>query len=84
MAAILVTGFGRFPGVPINPTAALVARLERCRRPALSDLCIKANVFATCYRAVDEDLPALISRAAPVQASISASEPSTGMMSWAR
>lgn len=65
MQVILVTGFGRFPGAPINPTAALVVRLERSRRPALADLRIAAHVFATRYAAVDHELPALIAREKP-------------------
>jgi pyroglutamyl-peptidase len=65
MAAILVTGFGRFPGVPINPTAGLVARLGRSRRAALSGVRIKTHVFATRYAAVDDELPALIAREQP-------------------
>jgi pyroglutamyl-peptidase len=65
MPVILVTGFGRFPGAPINPTAALVARLERSRRPALADLRIATHVFATRYAAVDHELPALLAREKP-------------------
>ena len=65
MTAVLMTGFGRFPGVPINPTADLVARLERNRRHALSGLRIATHVFATRYAAVDGDLPKLIARERP-------------------
>jgi len=65
MAAILITGFERFPGAPINPTAALVARLKRTRRPALADIRIATHVFATRYAAVDQELPALIAREKP-------------------
>jgi pyroglutamyl-peptidase len=65
MAAILVTGFERFPGAPINPTAALVARLKRTRRPALADIRIATHVFATRYAAVDQELPTLIAREKP-------------------
>jgi pyroglutamyl-peptidase len=65
MAAILVTGFGRFPGAPINPTIALIAALKRRRRPALATVRIAKHVFATRYAAVDRDLPALIARETP-------------------
>lgn len=65
MPVILATGFGRFPGAPINPTAALVARLERSRRPALAGLRVATHVFATRYAAVDQELPALIARERP-------------------
>ncbi len=65
MTAILVTGFGRFPGAPINPTIALIAALKRRRRPALAELRLATHVFATRYAAVDRDLPALIAREKP-------------------
>lgn len=57
MRTILVTGFGPFPGAPHNPTAALVTRLARLRRPNAR---IVGHVFATEYAAVDRDLPRLI------------------------
>jgi pyroglutamyl-peptidase len=62
-AKILVTGFGRFPGAPSNPTAPLVARLVRAARRHGLD-CV-AHVFATRYAAVDRELPALIARHRP-------------------
>ncbi len=57
---ILLTGFGRFPGAAVNPTAALVRRLARKRRPATNDVRCVAHVFATRYDAVDRELPALL------------------------
>jgi pyroglutamyl-peptidase len=63
MTTILLTGFGDFPGAPINPTTALVARLARAaRRRGVH--CI-AHVFATRYAAVDRELPALIAAHRP-------------------
>jgi pyroglutamyl-peptidase len=63
MTTILLTGFGDFPGAPINPTTALVARLARtARRRGVR--CI-AHVFATRYAAVDRELPALIAAHRP-------------------
>jgi pyroglutamyl-peptidase len=63
MTTILVTGFGRFPGAPFNPTAALVARLARVgRRHGLNYV---THVFDTSYGSVDRDLPALIARHRP-------------------
>ena len=63
MTTILITGFGDFPGAPINPTTALVARLARtARRRGVR--CI-AHVFATRYAAVDRELPALIAAHRP-------------------
>jgi pyroglutamyl-peptidase len=65
MTTILVTGFGPFPGAPFNPTAVLVRRLARLRRPALADITIVAHVFATGYAAVDRDLPVLLRQHCP-------------------
>jgi len=62
---ILLTGFGPFPGAPFNPTAPLVARLARLRRPALADVTIVPHVFATSYAAVDRELPQLIAQHRP-------------------
>jgi pyroglutamyl-peptidase len=57
MRTILVTGFGPFPGAPVNPTGAVVKALARLRRPHLR---IAAHVFETKYAAVDRELPALL------------------------
>jgi pyroglutamyl-peptidase len=65
MTRILVTGFGPFPGAPINPSAQLVARLARIRRPAMSQYRLATHVLATSYAAVDRDLPALLARHRP-------------------
>lgn len=56
---VLLAGFGPFPGAPFNPSAALVQRLARRRRPALCGLIRIVHVFATNYAAVDRDLPRL-------------------------
>lgn len=65
MATILITGFGPFPGTPDNPSARLVARLARLRRPALSRHTLITHVFATSYGAVDGELPALLAQHRP-------------------
>ena len=62
---ILITGFDPFPGAPYNPTPALVARLMRIRRPALSDVTIASHIFPVTYDAVDRDLPILIAQHRP-------------------
>jgi pyroglutamyl-peptidase len=62
---ILVTGFGPFPGAPINPTAALAQALARLRRPAFAGTRRIAHVFATRYGAVDSELAPLLKRHAP-------------------
>ena len=65
MPTILITGFGPFPGAPVNPTTALARHLARLRRPALSDVRLVGHVFTTSYAAVDRDLPQLIARHRP-------------------
>jgi pyroglutamyl-peptidase len=65
MTTILVTGFGRFPGAPSNPTEAMVALLLRRRRLALADVHLVGHVFATRYEAVDRELPRLLAREKP-------------------
>ena len=59
MQALLLIGFGPFPGAPFNPSALLVDALARRRRPALADTARTTHVFATTYEAVDPDLPKL-------------------------
>jgi pyroglutamyl-peptidase len=62
---VLLTGFGPFPGAPFNPTGPLVHRLARLKRPALADVRLVSHVFLTSYRAVDRDLPRLLSEVKP-------------------
>ncbi|MDB5619174.1 pyroglutamyl-peptidase I [Tardiphaga sp.] len=62
---ILITGFGPFPGAPVNPTQALVARLTVLRRPAFADIVRIAHIFPVCYGAVDRELPQLLARHRP-------------------
>ncbi len=63
MPTVLVTGFGPFPGAPINPTEQIVRRLARMRR--LRGYRIAAHVFTTSYDAVDRELPRLIAKHHP-------------------
>jgi pyroglutamyl-peptidase len=62
---ILVTGFGVFGGAPFNPTQPLVARLLRLRRPALSDIELTGHIFPVTYKAVDRELPQLLTKHRP-------------------
>ena len=62
---VLVTGFGPFPGAPLNPTGTLAQTLARIRRPALSGVRLVPHVFPTSYLAVDRDLPRLLAEAKP-------------------
>jgi pyroglutamyl-peptidase len=57
---VLILGFGPFPGAPRNPSAVLVKRLARRRRPALAAIIRTTHVFATAYAAVDCELPKLL------------------------
>jgi pyroglutamyl-peptidase len=62
---ILVTGFGPFPGAPFNPTQPLVNRLVRVRRPALGDVELSNHIFPVTYKAVDRQLPDLLTQYRP-------------------
>lgn len=65
VARILITGFGPFPGAPVNPTMPLVQRLATLRRPAFADVVRIAHIFDVTYAAVDRELPELIARHRP-------------------
>jgi len=65
LCTILITGFDRFPGAPINPSGPVATCLARRRRPALAGTRRIAHVFATRYDAVDRELPALLTREKP-------------------
>ena len=62
---ILITGFGPFPGAPVNPTQPLVARLEKLRRPAFAEVKRIAHIFPVTYSAVDRELPRLLAQHRP-------------------
>lgn len=64
-ATILVTGFGRFPGAPLNPAADLATALVRRRRPALAGVRFVGHVFATRWDEVDGTLPRLVAQEKP-------------------
>ena len=65
MTTVLITGFGRFPGAPFNPSGPLALALAKRRRPAFADLRRTVHIFETSYAAVDRDLPELIARHKP-------------------
>jgi len=65
MTIVLITGFGRFPGAPFNPSGPLALALAKRRRPAFADLRRAVHIFETSYAAVDRDLPKLIARHKP-------------------
>src|SRR5437763_972972 len=65
MTMVLITGFGRFPGAPFNPSGPLALALAKRRRPAFADLRRAVHVFETSYAAVDRDLPKLMAKHKP-------------------
>ena len=58
---LLITGFGPFPGMPVNPSAALARRLERSSRLRLAlGRALRVRVLDTTYDAIETQLaPAL-------------------------
>lgn len=65
MTTILITGFGRFPGAPFNPSAPLARAVAKRRRPAFADAQRVVHIFETSYAAVDRDLPTLLAQHKP-------------------
>ncbi|MBV8837005.1 MAG: pyroglutamyl-peptidase I [Alphaproteobacteria bacterium] len=65
MTTVLITGFGRFPGAPYNPSGPLARAVARRQRPAFADLTRVLHIFETSYSGVDRDLPKLIARHRP-------------------
>ena len=65
MTTVLITGFGRFPGAPFNPSAPLARAVAKRRRPAFADVRRIVHIFETSYAAVDRDLPKLIAQHKP-------------------
>ena len=62
---VLITGFGRFPGAPYNPSGPLARALARRRRPAFAGLRRIVHIFEVSYAAVDRELPQLIAAHEP-------------------
>src|SRR3954464_11377226 len=65
MISVLITGFGRFPGAPFNPSGPLARALAKRKRPAFAELRRAVHIFETSYASVDRDLPKLIARHKP-------------------
>jgi pyroglutamyl-peptidase len=65
VTTVLITGFGRFPGAPFNPSAPLARAVAKRRRPAFADVRRVLHVFETSYAAVDRDLPKLLAQHKP-------------------
>jgi pyroglutamyl-peptidase len=54
---VVITGFGRFPGSPSNPSGRVATGLTARRRPSLADTRRVAHVFATRYARSTASLP---------------------------
>src|SRR5438045_1839697 len=65
MTTVLITGFGRFPGAPFNPSGPLALALAKRRRLAFADVHRAVHIFETSYTAVDRDLPKLLTQHKP-------------------
>jgi pyroglutamyl-peptidase len=65
MTIVLITGFGRFPGAPFNPSGPLARAVGKRRRPAFAGVQRVVHVFETSYVAVDRELPQLIATHRP-------------------
>lgn len=61
---LLITGFGPFPGAPVNPTGPLIRALKRKLR-SHSGVQVDTHVFRTTYTSVDRDLPRLLAKTKP-------------------
>jgi len=56
---VVIAGFGRFPGAPVNPSAHLAELVARRRRPAFAGVERSVHVLPTVYAEVDRELPEL-------------------------
>ncbi|MEN3385711.1 MAG: pyroglutamyl-peptidase [Hyphomicrobiales bacterium] len=65
MITVLITGFGRFPGAPFNPSGPLARAVGKRRRPVFADVTRVVHIFQTSYAAVDRDLPKLVAQHKP-------------------
>ncbi|MEJ0075931.1 MAG: pyroglutamyl-peptidase I [Alphaproteobacteria bacterium] len=65
MTTVLITGFGRFPGAPFNPSGPLARAVAKRKRPAFAEVRREVHIFKTSYAAVDRDLPKLIAKHKP-------------------
>jgi pyroglutamyl-peptidase len=65
MVSVLITGFGRFPGAPFNPSGPLARAVAKRRRPAFAEVRRVLHIFETSYSAVDRDLPKLVAKHKP-------------------
>lgn len=60
MTTVLITGFGRFPGAPFNPSGPLALAVARSVFPLLAGARRLVHIFETSYATVDRELPQLM------------------------
>lgn len=65
MTTVLITGFGRFPGAPFNPSEPLAHAVAKRRRPAFDGIKRVLHIFEVSYAAVDRDMPKLLKQHKP-------------------
>lgn len=62
---LLVTGFGPFPGIPCNPSAAIARRVAASPRWRRLDVAASCLILPTTYAALDDDLDPALERERP-------------------
>jgi pyroglutamyl-peptidase len=65
MTTVLITGFGRFPGAPSNPSGPLALAVAQSVFPLLAGARRVGHIFETSYASVDRELPQLMTRHRP-------------------
>src|SRR5262245_8728773 len=63
--SVIITGFGPFPGVPVNATMRLVPELVQAARQALPGVRVTSAILATEWATAPMRLDALITEADP-------------------
>ncbi|MGE3065401.1 MAG: pyroglutamyl-peptidase I [Hyphomicrobiaceae bacterium] len=62
---VLLTGFGPFPGVPVNATMRLVPAIAAAARRALPDVRIRDEILTTAWQVAPDRVAALLAEARP-------------------
>ena len=66
LPTVLITGFGPYPKVRVNPTATLARRIAQSKRFAQLGLAAQAHVFETSYAAAGAAIDPVLDAAEPV------------------
>lgn len=62
---LLITGFGPFPGIPVNPSATLAQRIADDRRLKRAGLSVAVRLIPTEYAAAEALIPAMVATLRP-------------------